>query len=96
LALSWKTTQTTEGKTMTLTEIIKAAAQRMQNATVDMDSRYGTVCISTDGQDDIFMQGDEAGGFIDQVQDLYEKAGDVTEDEAALCHAEQYAECIWG
>lgn len=81
---------------MTITEIIKAAAVRMTDVTVDVDRSFSTVTITAEGQDTIFLQGDEADQFIAAVDALYEKAGDVAEDEAALCHAEQYAECIWG
>ena len=80
---------------MELSEIIKKSAERMQNVCVDIDRRFGTVCISSNGEEDIFMQGEDASDFIAQVDNLYEKAGDVTEDEAALCCAAPYCECIW-
>lgn len=83
---------------MNLNDIIKAAATRMTGAKVEveLDRSRGTVSISAPGQEAIFMQGDEGDQFISEVGRLYEEAGHVTEDEAALCHAEQYADCIWG
>lgn len=80
---------------MKLTDIIKAAAGRMVKVTVALDRGMGTVEISAEGHDAIFMQGGEADEFIAAVDKLYEDSGDVTEDEAALCQAEQYAENIW-
>jgi hypothetical protein len=80
---------------VSLTDIILAAAKRMEDVTVDMDSLRSTVCISAPGQDDIFMQGYEADAFIAEVDKLYEQSGDVTYDEAALCHAEPYCENCW-
>lgn len=81
---------------MTLTEIIKAAAERMQDVSVDIDRCMGFVSISSDGEEDITFQGDEADQFIEAVDKLYNESGHVTEDEAALCHAQSYVECIWG
>lgn len=82
---------------MELTKIIQDAAARMSSVTVELDHSYGTVTISDDEgvQDDIFMQGDDANLFLNEVDDLYQKAGDVTEDECALCAAESYVECLW-
>jgi hypothetical protein len=80
---------------VSLTDIIKAAAERMRDAAVDINRLLPTVCISAPGEEDIFMQGDEAEAFIAEVDKLYEQAGDVTEDECALCHAEPYCENCW-
>lgn len=79
---------------MELSEIIRAAAARMKDVTVDIDKGMGTVCIIAEDQEDIFMQGDDADDFINEVEELYEKAGDVTEDECALCQAEDYT-ILW-
>lgn len=82
---------------MSLTEIIKATAVRVeQYATVTIDPFCQTVEIAAVGEDDIFLQGENAQNFIDATNDLYERSGDVTRDEAAQCHAEQYIECLWG
>lgn len=80
---------------MNLTEIIKDAASFMKDVTVALDRGIGTVAITTPGRDDIFMQGDDATKFIEQVDLLYNESGNVTEDEAALCVAKPYAENIW-
>jgi hypothetical protein len=80
---------------MTLTEIIKAAAERMPDVIVEIDRRLGTVLIWKPEEEDIFLQGDEADQFIAKVDELYNKAGDVTEDEAALCEASPYCENLW-
>lgn len=79
---------------MTLTEIVKATAARMKDANVDFDRSMSTVTISTDGQEDIFMQGEGADQFLTELDDLYEKTGDCTEDECALALAEPYA-LLW-
>lgn len=80
---------------MELAEIVKASASRMVDVTVEADRGFSTVCISCDGEEDIFMQGDEADDFIAEVDTMYDMAQHVTWDEAALCVAEPYAECIW-
>lgn len=80
----------------TLTEIIKADAAFLPDVTVEVDQLIGTVCISTPGQDDIFMQGDDAEAFIKECQDLYETAGDIDMDTVELSVAKPYVECIWG
>lgn len=81
---------------MTLTEVIKAASKRVEEyADVVIERCIGTVTIAGTGGDDIFLQGDEADQFIATVDGLYADAGDVTIDEAARCHAEQYCENIW-
>lgn len=79
---------------MTLTDTILAAAGRMADVTVNIDNHLGTVCISTPGQEDIFMQGDDAEQFIAAVDEMYDEAGDVTEDQCALCLAEPYTD-LW-
>lgn len=78
-----------------LSKVIKEAAQRMKHVVVYLDRDMSAVTISTGGQEDIYLQDHEADNFISAVDDLYRKAGNVTEDEAASCHAEPFAENIW-
>lgn len=80
---------------LTLADIVKAAAGRLPGVDVEIDRSMGTVCISAQGEEDIFMQGDEADEFIAEVDKLWNDAQHVTEDEAALCAASPYVECIW-
>ena len=80
----------------TLTEIIKADAAYLKDVTVNVDNRFGTVCISAPGKDDIFMQGDDASGFIKVCRDLWERAGDIDMPTVELAVAKDYVDCIWG
>jgi len=80
---------------MTLTEIVKATAARMKDVAVYLDRNMDNVLISTPGQEDIYMQGDDAVQFLTELDDLYEKTGDCTEDECALTLAAPYAENLW-
>jgi hypothetical protein len=79
----------------TLSEIVKASAERMKDVTVDIDRSFETVSISARGQEDIFYQGEEAEAFIKEVDELYEETGDCNEDECALCVAEPICENCW-
>jgi hypothetical protein len=79
----------------TLSELVKASAERMHDVTVEIDRSMGTVSISAAGEDDIFFEGHEAETFIEAVDKLYEETGDCNEDECALNVAEPYAENIW-
>jgi hypothetical protein len=80
----------------TLSELVKASAERMKDVTVDLDRSMGTVAISCDSaENDIFFEGHEAEEFLQAVDKLYEETGDCTEDECALNVAEPYAENIW-
>lgn len=81
--------------TPTLSEIVKASAERMRDVTVELDRSMGTVTISADGEEDIFFEGHEADTFIAAVDKLYEETGDCNEDECALNVASPYAENIW-
>lgn len=80
------------------TRFIHAAANRMRNSdiTIDIDSSFSTVCISCPGEDDIFMQGDDAESFIEEVETMCKRFPSLDEDTAALSLAEPYVECIWG
>lgn len=78
-----------------LTKVIKDAAQRMKDVAVYVDRDMSAITISSVGKEDIYLQDHEADEFINAVDNLYSDAGNVTEDEAALCHAEPYANNIW-
>jgi hypothetical protein len=69
-----------------LSTVIKDAAQRMKYVAAYLDRDVSAVTISTEGQEDIYIQDHEANDFISTIDDLYPKAGDVIEDEAASCH----------
>ena len=77
---------------MTLSELVRASAARMADVSVDIDSLLETVTISSDGEEDIFMQGDDARSFIAEVESLYEKTGDMSKDDCAALVAEPYTE----
>lgn len=79
---------------MRIDYILKAAAKRMHNVTVDCDSAYETVCISTPGQEDIFMQGDAAATFIDEVKALGNRCKSLSPEVIELALAEPYA-VLW-
>lgn len=82
---------------MTLSDIIRADAARMQGVTVTVNSQMETVCISDDMgvQDDIFMQGQDANEFVAQRDHLYEETGDIGMDVIELHLAHPYAETLW-
>lgn len=65
---------------------------------VDVDYAMGWVTIqdlSDDHGDDIFMQGEEASNFIEEVENLYNKAGNLELGEAEMYVALPYVENIW-
>lgn len=78
-----------------LGQVIKEAAKRMKDVAVYLDRDMSAVTISAVGEEDIYLQDDEADKFIGEVDKLYHDAGNVTEDEAALCHAEPFAQNNW-
>ena len=80
---------------MRIDYILKAAAKRMVGVNVDCDSTYSTVCISTKGQDDIFMQGEEADNFIDECDAMSNRCKCLDFDIIELALAEPYAENLW-
>jgi hypothetical protein len=67
-------------KGYTLSEMIRTTAWRMREVNIEVDTAFEHVAI---GQN-IFMQGEEAGEFIDEAEKLWEKAGDVGKDD---CYA---------
>lgn len=78
-----------------LARLVQAAAERLKDVTVDIDRSLGTVCIKGMGYDEIFLQGEDAAAFIDEVDRLWEDAEDVSDDDAAKCMALPYVECLW-
>lgn len=79
------------------TELIQAAAARMQGITISINHSLPSVCISDDSRehDDIFMQGDEAQQFIDACEWAWNETGDTTIEACQLCEAEQYVKNLW-
>lgn len=77
---------------MTLSQIIEASAARMQDVTVHMVTNYGTVTISTPGQEDIFLQGDDASIFLWQVEYLWHTTKNLSRTTIALHLAEPYTD----
>ena len=79
------------------TKFIREAAARCRadGVTVDIDSSYSTVAIDAPGQDGVFMQGDEADTFIDEVRALCKRYPSMDEDTAALALAAPYAETMF-
>lgn len=63
---------------------------------VDWDSAFSTVNISHPGDDDIFMQGDDADEFIAELDALCKRFPSLDEYTAALALAKPYVENIWG
>ena len=68
---------------------------RRSGASVDVDRSYSTVCISAPGEDDIFMQGDDADQFIGQIDAISKKCRSVNFDDIELHLAKDYIDCIW-
>jgi hypothetical protein len=79
------------------TRYIREAAKRCidSGVTVDCDSAYSTVAIDADGQEGIFMQGDEADQFIAEVEKMCKRYPSLDFDTAAAALAEPYAETIF-
>jgi hypothetical protein len=71
-----------------------AARQRASGVTVDIDSAFSTVAIDAPGEIGVFMQGDEADNFIEEVRALCKRYPSLDEDTAALALAEPYAETL--
>lgn len=80
---------------MRIDQILKQTAVRMDGVTVDCDSRFPTVCISSPGHDEIFMQGDEAQQFIDEVEKLGQRCKSLNTGIIELALAAPYAENLW-
>lgn len=79
---------------MTLSQIIEASAQRMQDVTVHMVTNRGTVTISAPNKEDIFLQGDDADIFLSEVERLWNETQTLTRTTIALHLAEPYTD-LW-
>lgn len=79
------------------TKFIREAADycRAGGVTVDIDSPFSTVAIDAPSEDGIFMQGDEAESFINEVRALCKRYPSLDEDTAALALAKPYAETLF-
>ena len=78
------------------TKYIHAAANRFKaSCTIDWNSSFSTVTMSTDGQDDIFMHGYDAQVFIDEIDKMTTRYPSLDDYTAACALAEPYAETIW-
>ena len=83
---------------MTLEQIIALDAAFCDDVSITLCRSYQTVTIhdmSGTGHDDIFMQGDDACQFIDDLDALIEAAPDVLFDHAIKHLAKPYVENIW-
>lgn len=69
---------------------------QVSGASVDWCSSMQTFAIACEGQDDIFMQGDEASDVIDEIEALCKRYPSLDEYTAALCIAKPYIESVWG
>lgn len=81
-----------------LAKVVQETADRVsESITVEICSSLPWVRIadSIGAHDDIFIQGDEAGSFIDEAKDLYNKAGTISMETALLCVAAPYAENLF-
>lgn len=61
-------------------------------ASVDWCSSMPTFSISCDGEDDIFIQGDEALHLINEIEAMCKRYPSLDEYTAALCIAKPYIE----
>jgi hypothetical protein len=79
------------------TKFIREAAARCRasGVTVDIDSRFPTVAIDAPGEEGVFMQGDDADNFIEEVRALCKRYPSLDEDTAALALADPYAETLF-
>ena len=78
------------------TRFIWQAYDRMKASGIDVDcdSRFSTVCISCRGEDDIFMQGDDANSFIDEAQAMWNRYPSLPKYVCEMALAEPYTD-LW-
>ena len=76
---------------------IHQAAKRFKDsgATIDWDSAFSTVSIDCEGEDGIFMQGEEADRFIDEIKATTRRYPSLDEYTAACALAEPIVECLF-
>lgn len=79
------------------TKHILEAAKRVKDSgiSIDWDDGLPTVSITCEGEEDIFMQGDEADTFLDEMYALCKRYRSLSTTTAALALAEPYAENLW-
>ena len=79
------------------TKYIHAAAKRFKDsgATIDWDSAFSTVSIECDGEEGVFMQGEEADSFIDELKAITRRYPSLDEYTAACALAEPIVECLF-
>lgn len=79
------------------TRFIHEAADRCRRSgvTVTTNGTSPTVAIDAPGYDGVFMQGDEADTFIDDVRALCKRYPSLNSEIAELALAEPYAENIF-
>lgn len=78
---------------MKLSEIIKKNIKSMNGVSVDVNEKYGYISISN-GDDEIFLQGDDFNFFMQMVETLGDIDG-ITYEEKLLFVAEFYTSVIW-
>ena len=78
------------------TKYIHEAAKRFKDsgATIEWDSAFSTINITCEGED-IFMQGEEADNFIDEIKAMTRRYPSLDEYTAACSLAEPIIECLF-
>ena len=79
-----------------VTRHIWQAYDRMRAAGIDVvcESAYPTVAISKAGEDDIFMQGDDADSFISEAQAMWHRYPSLPDYVCEMALAEPYTD-LW-
>lgn len=80
---------------MSLSEIIQRQAALMDEVDVHVDSLHGWITISSQGEEDIFLQGDDGSTFCSEINRLWNELGNVSKGEVALYLAAPYIESLW-
>lgn len=79
------------------TKFIRESAKRCERGgvSVEWSLSFPTVSIDAPGEKSIFMQGDEADQFIEEIRKLCKRFPSLDEYTAALALAEPYADTLW-
>lgn len=79
------------------TKYIYAAAKRFKDsgATIEWNSAFSTVSIECEEEEGIFMQGEEADSFIDEIKAMTRQYPSLDEYTAACALAEPIVECLF-
>ena len=85
-----------QAKPVELPEIIREQASYVTNSGVDVqvDTRLGTVAMVHEGETVFFLEGYQAGGFIDSARSLYYRTKEITLNEAYTATAKPYVESL--